>query len=64
MRIAIIGASRLTLASVEVFLEAGHEVVVIEKEQSVIEEIDELFDCSFYCGDGAKPQVLGRRRSR
>lgn len=58
MRIAIIGASRLALASVEAFLEAGHEVVVIEKEQSVIEQVDELFDCSFYCGDGAKPRVL------
>lgn len=58
MRIAIIGASGLALACVEAFLEAGHEVVVIEKEQSVIEQVDELFDCSFYCGDGAKPRVL------
>ena len=58
MRTVIIGASRLALASVEVFLEAGHEVVVIEKQQKVIEEIDELYDCSFYCGDGAKPSVL------
>jgi len=58
MRVIIIGASRLALASVEKFLAAEHEVVVIEKDQSVIDELDAQFDCSFYCGDGAKPRVL------
>lgn len=58
MRVVLIGASRLALASVEKFLEEGHEVVVIEKEQSVIDKLDDDYDCSFYCGDGAKPSVL------
>ncbi len=58
MRVVLIGASRLALATVVSFLEDGHEVVLIEKEQSVIEELDQDYDCSFYCGDGAKPSVL------
>lgn len=58
MRVVIIGASRIGLASVDQFLKSGHEVVVIEKQQSVIDDLDEDYDCSFYCGDGAKPSVL------
>lgn len=58
MRVVLIGASRLALASAELFLEQGHELVLIEKEQSVIDELDAEYDCSFYCGDGAKPSVL------
>jgi len=58
MRIVIIGASRLALASATAFLAESHEVVIIEKDQAVIDRLDEEYDCSFYCGDGAKPSVL------
>lgn len=58
MRIVLIGASSLTMAAVVKFLENGHEVVVIEKNPAVIEELDQDYDCSFYCGDGARPSVL------
>jgi trk system potassium uptake protein TrkA len=54
----MIGASGLAMATVSEMLEAGHEVVVVEKDEQVIEEMDEEFDCSFYRGDGAKPSVL------
>lgn len=58
MRVVLIGASGLAMATVSEMLEAGHEVVVVEKDKEIIEELDEQFDCSFYCGDGAKPSVL------
>ncbi|WP_165954322.1 NAD-binding protein [Seongchinamella unica] len=58
MRIVIIGASGLALASAKAFLADGHEVVIIEKDQAVIDRLDEQYDCSFYCGDGARPGVL------
>jgi trk system potassium uptake protein TrkA len=58
MRVVLIGASGLAMATVGEMLEAGHEVVVVDKDKEVIEELDEQFDCSFYCGDGAKPSVL------
>ncbi len=58
MRIVMIGASGLALASVKQFLDAGHEVVVIEKDQGEIDQLGDAYDCSFYCGDGAKPSVL------
>ncbi|PLW70663.1 NAD-binding protein [Pseudohalioglobus lutimaris] len=58
MRAVLIGASRLAMATVTEMLEAGHEVVVIDKDERVIEDLEADFDCSFYCGDGAKPSVL------
>ncbi|MFC1579126.1 NAD-binding protein [Pseudomonadota bacterium] len=58
MRVVLIGASGLAMATVGEMLEAGHEVVVVDKDKEVVEELDEKFDCSFYCGDGAKPSVL------
>lgn len=58
MRVVIIGASRLAMASARTFLGEGHEVVIIEKDQAVIDRLDEEYDCSFYCGDGARPGVL------
>ncbi len=39
-------------------MDKGYEVVVIGKDQDVIEQLGEDYDCSFYCGDGAKPSVL------
>ncbi|MDX2464454.1 MAG: NAD-binding protein [Porticoccus sp.] len=58
MRVVLIGASGLGMATVAKMLEAGHEVVVVDKDKEIIEELDGKFDCSFYCGDGAKPSVL------
>ena len=58
MRVVLIGASGLAMATVGEMLEAGHEVVVVDKDKQVIEKLDDKFDCTFYCGDGAKPSVL------
>lgn len=58
MRVVFIGASALTKATVQVMLEAEHEIVVIEKDLATIELISEDFDCSFVHGDGSRPSVL------
>jgi len=58
MRMVLIGASNLAMTTVGELLEAGHEVVVIDKDPEVIKQLDSDFDCSFLCGDGAKPKVL------
>jgi trk system potassium uptake protein TrkA len=51
MRLAFIGTSSLTLATAEMLLEAGHEVILIEKDK-------ERFDAGFLHGDGTEPEVL------
>lgn len=58
MRIVLLGASNLAMTTVRELLKGGHEVVVIDKDADVIESLDSDFDCSFFCGDGAKPSVL------
>lgn len=58
MRIVFIGASLLARTSTKMFLEAGHEVVIIEKDLAVIDEYAEDYDCSFLHGDGSRPSVL------
>lgn len=58
MRMVLIGASQLAMATVRALLDERHEAVVIEKDAAVIEQLDKEYDCSFLCGDGAKPSVL------
>jgi len=58
MRIVLIGASTLTLTTTEILLEAGHEVVIIEKNREIIEQHSEIYDCSFVHGDGSRPKIL------
>lgn len=58
MRIVFIGASSLTLTTTESLLEAGHEVVIVEKNREVIDQCSETYDCSFIHGDGSRPKIL------
>ena len=58
MRLAFIGTSTLTLTTAEMLLEAGHEVVLIEKDKQRIEDLSERFDAGFLHGDGTEPEVL------
>lgn len=58
MRIAFAGAGKLAVMTARRLLESGHEVVMIEKDKSRIEELSEGLDCGFLHGDGSKPGVL------
>jgi trk system potassium uptake protein TrkA len=58
LRIVLIGASTLARTTAAKFLEASHEVVIIEKDKQVIEDISEEYDCSFVHGDGSRPHIL------
>lgn len=58
MRIVIVGAGSLTVTAAELFIDHGHEVVVIEKDEARVEELDERLDCSFMIGDGSRPSIL------
>ena len=58
MRLAFIGSNSLTLTTAEMLLEAGHEVILIEKDKERIEDLSERFDAGFLHGDGTEPDVL------
>ncbi len=58
MRAVFVGASTATVATAQLLLRRGHEVVVIEKSRERIEALNGTLDCGFLHGDGGKPAIL------
>lgn len=58
MRVVFIGASTLAILTAQTLVSRGHEVVIVEKDQSVVDTLSETIDCGFLHGDGTKPAVL------
>jgi trk system potassium uptake protein len=58
LKVVFIGASSLAVATAELLLQAGHEVIIIEKDKAVIDELIEKIDCVFVHGNGSKPAIL------
>jgi len=58
MRIVLVGASALTVATARVLLDRKHDVVIIDKEQARLDELEEELDCGLMRGEGSRPSVL------
>ena len=58
MRIVIVGASSLAVATAAILLQRGHEVVIVERDKERIAALSETLDCGFVLGDGSKPAIL------
>lgn len=58
MKVVFIGASSLAVATAELLLRIGHEVIIIESDKAVIDELMEKIDCVFVHGNGSKPAIL------
>lgn len=58
MRIVLIGASTLAVSAARILLEDGHEVVIIEQDEAVIDALGDELDCGFLEGDGSRPAIL------
>jgi trk system potassium uptake protein TrkA len=58
MRLVFLGASALAVKATHELIEAGHEVVIIERDAGRIKELSGTLDCAFLQGDGSKPDVL------
>ena len=52
------GASPVAVATVRMVTEAGHEAVLIDKNQEKLDRLAEILDCGFVCDDGSRPSVL------
>lgn len=58
MRLAFVGASELSVATAELLVAQSHEVIIIEKDEQTIEQLDQWLDCAFLQGDGSDPETL------
>ncbi len=58
MRVVFLGASSLSVKTAHALSEAGHDVVIIERDAERIREVSEHLDCAFLHGDGTRPDVL------
>lgn len=58
MRAVFIGAGDLTLITAQQLLNSGHEVVIIEKDKTRIDELATEIGAGFIHGDGSKPAIL------
>jgi len=57
MRIVIVGGGSLGTTTAHVLIEAGFEVVVIERNAARITELETELDCGLIHGDGTKPAI-------
>lgn len=58
MRFVFIGASAVARHTVEILINGGHEVVIVEADKEKIELARETLDCGFIHGDGGVPGIL------
>lgn len=58
MDLIVVGAGRVGSRFLELATEAGHEIVVIERDKETAEEVGALHDCLVLQGDGAARDVL------
>lgn len=58
MRIVIVGASRFGVATAEQLADAGHEVVMVDRDGARLAELSEDLDIGLLEGDGSLPSVL------
>jgi trk system potassium uptake protein TrkA len=58
MRVVMVGASALSLATGRVLLQRGHEVVIIERDAERLKALGAEIDCGLIHGDGSRPSVL------
>jgi trk system potassium uptake protein TrkA len=58
MRLVFVGAGPLTVATARLLIHRGHDLVIVEQDQAVIDALQDALDCGFLHGDGSKPAIL------
>ena len=58
MRIVILGAGEIAVRAAEQLIERNCEVILVEKDRTRIEDLEEGLDCGFLHGDGTSPNIL------
>jgi len=58
MRFVFVGSGTLAMLTGRMLAERGHEVVLIERDRTVIDALQEEIDVGFLHGDGTRPAIL------
>jgi trk/ktr system potassium uptake protein len=58
MRFVFIGSGSLAVLTGRMLAQRGHEVILIERDRSVIDALQEELDVGFIHGDGTRPAIL------
>jgi len=58
LRIVFVGAGSLSVMTARALINYGHEIIIIERDRTRIDELSEELDCGFLHGDGSKPALL------
>jgi len=58
MRIVIVGATKIAVATAQLLIDKGHQVTFIERSKARIEALSDELDCGFLLGDGSSPDLL------
>ncbi|KAA6183484.1 TrkA family potassium uptake protein [Thiohalocapsa marina] len=58
MRFVFIGSGTLAVLTSRMLVERQHEVVIIERSETLIEQLREEVDAGFIHGDGTRPAIL------
>lgn len=58
MKIIVVGCGKIGFSLVSELVKEGHDITVIDKDSSAVEEITNLYDCMGVCGNGVDCNVL------
>lgn len=58
MRVIIIGATAIGVATAETLVARKHNVVIVEEDKERIDALKDDLDCGYIYGDGTKPAIL------
>lgn len=57
MKIVLIGATAVAVATAEALISRKHDVVIIERRKERIDALKDSLDCGYIHGDGTKPAI-------
>jgi trk system potassium uptake protein TrkA len=58
MKIVIVGAASIAVATADTLISRKHDVIIIEADKERIDALKDSLDCGFINGDGTKPAIL------
>lgn len=58
MRVIMVGASAVAVATAESLIAGKHDVVIVEERKERIDALKDTLDCGYIVGDGTKPAIL------
>ncbi len=58
MKVVIVGASRIGIATARKLISKGEEVIIVDHSREALETLSDKLDCGMLAGDGTDPDTL------